>query len=193
MKKQLGTGLGILALAIALTGCGGSPGASSSSASSPAASSPAASSSASPSGSSSSTSAGAAELKTASSSFGERVVAANGKSVYFFAKDAKDSGKSACTGGCATLWPPVTTTSAMPGVDGVSGTIGTIPTADGKMQITINGMPIYFYSKDEDSGDTYGQGVGGVWSLVSPSGSMVTPSSSSTPSSSTPSGSSMGY
>ncbi len=34
MKKQLGTGLGILALAIALTGCGGSPGASSSSASS---------------------------------------------------------------------------------------------------------------------------------------------------------------
>ncbi|WP_442544552.1 COG4315 family predicted lipoprotein [Arthrobacter sp. KN11-1C] len=190
MKKQLGTGLGILALAIALTGCGGSPGASStsSSASSPAASSSAASSSASSGGSSSSTSAGAAELKTASSSFGERVVAANGKSVYIFAKDAKDSGKSACTGGCATLWPPVTTTSAMPAVDGVSGTIGTIPTADGKMQITVNGMPIYFYSKDEDSGDTYGQGVGGVWSLVSPSGSMVTPSSSTTPSSS-----SMGY
>jgi predicted lipoprotein with Yx(FWY)xxD motif len=181
MKKQLGTGLGILALAIALTACGGSPGASSTSSSatspSPTASSPAASS----------TPAGAAELKTASSSVGERVVAANGKSVYIFAKDVKDSGKSACTGGCATNWPAVTTTSTKPAVDGVSGTIGTIPTADGKMQITINGMPIYFYSKDEDSSDTYGQGVGGVWSLVSPSGSMLTPSSS------TPSGSSMGY
>lgn len=186
MKKQLGTGLGILALAIALTGCGGSPGASSSSsATSP---SPAASSSSAPA---SSTPAGAAELKTASSSVGERVVAANGKSVYVFAKDVKDSGKSACTGGCATNWPAVTTTSAKPAVDGVSGTIGTIPTADGKMQITINGMPIYFYSKDEDSSDTYGQGVGGVWFMVSPSGSMLTPSS--TPSSSTPSGSSMGY
>lgn len=186
MKKQLGTGLGILALAIALTGCGGSPGASSSSsATSP---SPAASSSSAPA---SSTPAGAAELKTASSSVGERVVAANGKSVYVFAKDVKDSGKSACTGGCATNWPAVTTTSAKPTVDGVTGTIGTIPTADGKMQITINGMPIYFYSKDEDSSDTYGQGVGGVWFMVSPSGSMLTPSS--TPSSSTPSGSSMGY
>ena len=185
MKKQLGTGLGILALAIALTACGGSPGASSSSSSAtspgPTASSPAASS----------TPAGAAELKTASSSVGERVVAANGKSVYIFAKDVKDSGKSACTGSCATNWPAVTTTSTKPAVDGVSGTIGTIPTADGKMQITLNGMPLYFYSKDEDSSDTYGQGVGGVWSLVSPSGSMVTPSSS-TPSS-TPNGSSMGY
>ncbi|GAB2724006.1 COG4315 family predicted lipoprotein [Arthrobacter bambusae] len=183
MKKQLGTGLGILALAIALTACGGSPGASSTSSSATSPSSAASSSSA----PASSTPAGAAELKTASSSVGERVVAANGKSVYVFSKDVKDSGKSACTGGCATLWPPVTTTSATPAVDGVSGTIGTIPTADGKMQITINGMPIYFYSKDEDSSDTYGQGVGGVWSLVSPSGSMVTPSSS------TPSGSSMGY
>ena len=187
MKKQLGTGLGILALAIALTGCGGSPGASSTSsgATSPG---PAASSSASSSASgTASSSASAAELKTASSSVGERVVAANGKTVYVFTKDVKGSGKSACTGGCAASWPAVTTTSATPAVDGVGGTIGTIPTADGKMQITINGMPIYFYSKDEDSGDTYGQGVGGVWFMVSPSGSMLTPSSS------TPSGSSMGY
>jgi predicted lipoprotein with Yx(FWY)xxD motif len=185
MKKQLGTGLGVLALAIALTACGGSPGASSSSATTAVASSPASSSSSAPAPS---TPAGAAELKTASSSAGERVVAANGKSVYVFTKDVKDSGKSACTGGCAASWPAVTTTSATPAVDGVTGTIGTIPTADGKMQITINGMPIYFYSKDQDSSDTYGQGVGDVWFLVGPSGSMVTPgSSSSTPSSS------MGY
>ncbi|MHA7198424.1 COG4315 family predicted lipoprotein [Arthrobacter alkaliphilus] len=192
MKKQLGTGLGILALAIALTGCGGSPGTSSTSsgATSPG---PAASSSASSSASgTTSSSASAAELKTASSSVGDRVVAANGKTVYVFTKDVKGSGKSACTGGCAASWPAVTTTSATPAVDGVGGTIGTIPTADGKMQITINGMPIYFYSKDEDSGDTYGQGVGGVWFMVSPSGSMLTPSSS-TPSTSTPSPSSMGY
>lgn len=181
MKRQRGTGLGILVLAIALTGCGGSPGASSTSSSatspSPAASSPA--SSAASGAASSSASATAAELKTASSSVGERVVAANGKSVYVFTKDVKGSGKSACTGGCAASWPAVTTTSGTPAVVGVSGTIGTIPTADGKMQITINGMPVYFYSKDEDSSDTYGQGVGGVWFLVSPSGSMVTPSSSS--------------
>src|SRR5947208_1004502 len=186
MKKPLSAGLGVLALAFVLSGCGGSPGASSSSSSSAAPAPGSASPSAmatSPSESSppaSGASAGAAELKTASSSAGERVVGANGKSVYFFTKDIKDSGKSACTGGCATSWPAVTTTSAKPAIDGVAGTIGTIPTADGKMQITINGMPSYYDSKDEDSGDTYGQGVGGVWFLVSPSGSMVTSSASTT-------------
>jgi predicted lipoprotein with Yx(FWY)xxD motif len=177
MKKKLSTGLGVLALAVALTACGGSPGTSASSSSatspSPAASSPAASSPA----PASSAPAAAYDLETATSSAGQVVVAANGMTVYFFTKDVKDSGKSACTGGCAASWPAVTTTSATPAVEGVGGTIGTIPTADGKMQITINGMPIYFYSQDKAAGDVKGQGVGGVWYLVSPSGSMVTGSS----------------
>jgi predicted lipoprotein with Yx(FWY)xxD motif len=41
------------------------------------------------------------------------------------------------------------------------------------MQVTINGMPIYYYSKDQAAGDITGQGVGGVWYLVSPSGEMI--------------------
>ncbi|MHC6222472.1 COG4315 family predicted lipoprotein [Arthrobacter sp. MMS24-S77] len=176
MKKQLGTGLGVLALAIVLSACGGSPGTSTTS------SSPASSSAAAPSPTatspapSSSASAAAYDLETATSSAGQIVVAANGRSVYFFTKDVKDSGKSACTGGCATSWPAVTTTSSTPTAEDVSGTLGTIPTADGKMQITINGMPIYFFGQDKAAGDIKGQGVGGVWTLVSPSGSMVTAS-----------------
>ena len=43
------------------------------------------------------------------------------------------------------------------------------------MQVTINGMPIYYYSKDQAAGDIMGQGVGGVWYLVSPSGEMIRP------------------
>lgn len=178
MKKQLSTGLGVLALAFALAACGGSPGApsSSSTAPSPSASSPATATSPAPS---SSASAEAYDLETASSSAGQIVVGKNGMSVYFFTKDVKDSGKSACTGGCATSWPAVTTTSAKPTGEDVTGTIGTIPTTDGKMQITINGMPIYYYSKDSAAGDVKGQGVGGVWFLVTPSGSMVTSSGTS--------------
>ena len=42
------------------------------------------------------------------------------------------------------------------------------------MQVTINGMPIYYYSKDKAAGDITGQGVGGVWYLVAPSGEMIT-------------------
>jgi predicted lipoprotein with Yx(FWY)xxD motif len=71
-------------------------------------------------------------------------------------------------------WPPVTSTTATPTVNGVTGKIGTIPTTDGKMQVTINGMPIYYSAKDQGPGDINGQGVGGVWYLVSPSGEMIT-------------------
>lgn len=161
MKNKVGFGLGALIVAAALAGCGGSSGTSTSAPPSEASSSPAAS-----------TAAGA-EMKTASSSAGQIVVDSKGMSLYFFTKDVKDSGTSACTGACLQAWPVFTTTSDAPGVDGVAGTVGTIATPDGKKQVTLNGMPLYYYAKDKAAGDVTGQGVGGVWYLVSPSGEMV--------------------
>ena len=53
--------------------------------------------------------------------------------------------------------------------------MGTIATPDGKKQLTINGMPVYYYAKDLGRPATFtGQGVGGVWYLVAPSGEMIT-------------------
>lgn len=161
MKNKVGFGLGALIVAAALAGCGGSSGTSTSAPPSAASSSPAAS-----------TAAGA-EMKTASSSAGQIVVDSKGMSLYIFTKDVKDSGTSACTGACLQAWPVFTTTSDAPGVDGVTGTVGTIATPDGKKQVTLNGMPLYYYAKDKAAGDVTGQGVGGVWYLVSPSGEMV--------------------
>lgn len=69
---------------------------------------------------------------------------------------------------------PVFTTSATPSVEGVTGTLGTITTPDGKKQVTINGMPIYYYAKDKAAGDITGQDVNKVWYLVAPSGEMIT-------------------
>jgi predicted lipoprotein with Yx(FWY)xxD motif len=180
MNHHVGPGLAILALAAALTGCGSSTGtapASSSpatAATSSASSSSAASSSSPSSTSMSSSQAGAAvELKTASSSAGNIVVDAKGMSLYFFTKDTKDSGTSACTGSCLVQWPPLTTTSGAPTAEGVSGKLGTITNPDGKKQVTLNGMPLYYFAKDTKPGDTLGQGVGGVWYLSDPSGGMV--------------------
>ncbi|MFJ4210554.1 hypothetical protein ACIPY2_19040 [Paenarthrobacter sp. NPDC089675] len=164
MKKQLSLGIGGLFLAAALAGCGGSPGTSTSSASAP----PSSSSSA-----ASSTPAAAADMKTASSSAGQIVVDSQGKSLYVFTKDVKDSGTSACTGACLAAWPVFTTTSGTPTVDGVTGKVGTIATPDGKKQVTLNGMPLYYYAKDKAPGDVAGQGVSNVWYLVSPSGEMI--------------------
>ena len=164
MKQRLGTGLAAMALMAALAGCAGSPGTTSTTAAtSPAASSPAASP----------TAAAAVGLKTASSSAGTIVVDANGMSVYFFTKDAKDSGTSACTGACLTMWPPVTSTAATPTAEGVSGTLGTITTPDGAKQVTLNGLPLYYYAQDKKPGDILGQGVSDVWYLASPAGEMI--------------------
>ena len=172
MKQHLGTGLAAMALMAALAGCAGSPGTTSTTAAatSPAASSPAATSAA---PAASPTAAAAVGLKTASSSAGTIVVDANGMSVYFFTKDVKDSGTSACTGACLTMWPPVTSTAATPTAEGVSGTLGTITTPDGAKQVTLNGLPLYYYAQDKKPGDILGQGVSDVWSLASPAGEMI--------------------
>jgi len=115
----------------------------------------------------------AGALKTASTSLGTVVVDGAGMTVYEFDKDTKGSGKSACTGGCASLWPAVTA-SGTPTLTGVSGTVGTITRADGTKQVTLNGHPLYTYANDAKPGDVTGQGVAGIWWVVSPTGSEMT-------------------
>ena len=112
-------------------------------------------------------------MKVASSSAGPIVVDGKGMSLYFFTKDVKDSGKSACVDACLDAWPVFTTTADAPKVDGVTGTVGTIATPDGKKQVTLNGMPLYYYAQDKAPGDVTGQGVNNVWYLVSPGGEMI--------------------
>ena len=46
----------------------------------------------------------------------------------------------------------------------------TVKRADGKLQLTIGGWPVYRYSGDKAAGDTTGQGVGKVWFAVTPAG-----------------------
>lgn len=164
MKQHLCTGLAAAALIAALSGCGGSPGTTTTT---PAATSPAATSAGSP------TAAAAVDLKTASSSAGNIVVDAAGMSVYFFTKDVKDSGTSACTGACLTAWPPLLTTAAKPAAEGITGTLGTITTPDGAKQVTLNGLPLYYFAQDKKPGDVLGQGVNNVWYLATPAGEMI--------------------
>jgi len=180
MKKSIPLVFLAGALGIAaLTGSGSSPtggstqqGSPSSASSSPAGSGPAASAPA---------AAGPVVLKTASTSLGTIVVNEKGMAVYFFDKDTANSGKSACDAGCSMMWPAVKAATPMPGVDGVTGKVGTISRDDGTLQATVNGRPVYTYAKDMAAGDVKGQGVGGIWWAVAPGGDKV---SGSTPGSS---------
>lgn len=95
--------------------------------------------------------------------------------VYMFEGDK--GAVSSCSGACASVWPPVTT-GASPTVSGSasSADLGTIKRSDGTTQITYKGHPLYFFARDKDSGDAYGQGVNGFgadWYVLKPSGSKV--------------------
>jgi predicted lipoprotein with Yx(FWY)xxD motif len=92
----------------------------------------------------------------------------------------KDGAPVACTGQCATFWPPLIlpagTTTAV-GDMGVTG-LGTAKVS-GRVQVTDKGEPLYRFSKDTGPGSAKGEGLatfGGVWHVVQASGSgEVTP------------------
>lgn len=114
--------------------------------------------------------AGAGTLMIADSDLGEIVVDADGMTLYMFDTDTQGSGASSCSGECLTNWPPLTTDGQAPAVQGVTGEVGTIETADGSTQVTLNGWPLYYFAGDAAAGDVNGQGVGGIWWVLSPAG-----------------------
>jgi len=106
--------------------------------------------------------------------FGEALVDGEGRSLYIFTNDTQDSGTSSCTGDCVVNWPPLLTDGDPVAGEGVDeAMLGTITLPDGTTQVTYNGWPLYYYIDDAAAGDAMGQGVGGVWFLVSPTGEMI--------------------
>jgi predicted lipoprotein with Yx(FWY)xxD motif len=113
------------------------------------------------------------------SSLGKILTNSNGMTLYVFTSDSAD--QSTCTDGCAQKWPPLTvaqgvTPTAGPGV---TGALGVFQRADGTYQVTINQMPLYYYSGDAQPGDTNGQGLLGKWYVVDPAGNPITSTQSS--------------
>ncbi|UNK69861.1 hypothetical protein [Microbacterium sp. H1-D42] len=115
----------------------------------------------------------ASELKLADTDLGEIVVTGDGMTAYMFDTDTQGADTSACTGACLQNWPPIIATGDTPKGDGVTGELGTIKTADGKMQVTLNGWPLYLFAGDTKAGDTNGQGVKDVWWVVDAAGEKI--------------------
>jgi len=84
---------------------------------------------------------------------------AQGMTLYYFQPDTATT--SACTGGCASTWPPYLS-SVTPAQGTLSGTLALQTNANGS-QVTYNGHPLYNYSGDTGSGQTNGEGIGNVW------------------------------
>jgi predicted lipoprotein with Yx(FWY)xxD motif len=104
-------------------------------------------------------------LKTAKIGSATVVTNARGFTLYWFAPDTAT--KSNCNGSCAHFWPPVKGPAAAG--SGVTGTLATIKRADGSVQATWNGHPLYTYVGDTAPGMAKGNGLnlsGGVWHEV---------------------------
>ena len=90
-------------------------------------------------------------VSTAKTSVGRILVNSRGHTLYLFGKDR--SGKSACSGQCATSWPPLIA-NGKPRVAGgaKASLIGTTKRADGRLQVTYNHHPLYTFVKDKQKG-----------------------------------------
>lgn len=116
-----------------------------------------------------------------------------GRTLYAFAPDKQQ--KPTCTGTCASVWPPLTTSANPVAGPGTSRSLlGTVKDGNGKMQVTYDHWPLYTYVGDQ-TGKANGQGLlsfGGKWWTIDAQGHLVGSAASSS-SSTTSTTSSYGY
>jgi predicted lipoprotein with Yx(FWY)xxD motif len=122
----------------------------------------------------------AATVNVANSGLGQILVDPQGRTLYLFQADTGTT--SACSGACATAWPPLRATG-QPTVGGGANAslVGTTARSDGNPQVTYNGHPLYSFIQDKKPGDTTGQGLtafGGGWFVLSPAGNQIAGSTS---------------
>jgi predicted lipoprotein with Yx(FWY)xxD motif len=120
-----------------------------------------------------------AVLTVRKTKIGDVLATATGMTVYWYSHDVRGSGKSACSGGCLTAWPAVTGTPVAGAGVTLNGKLGTITRSGGVVQATYNGYPLYTYAADVSAGQTLGNGLGGVWHVITGAdlSSSTTPSS----------------
>jgi predicted lipoprotein with Yx(FWY)xxD motif len=89
-----------------------------------------------------------------------------GYTLYWYSRDIRNGGSSACTGQCLSTWPALTGKPAAVSGIKLNGILGTITRPGGILQATYNGYPLYTFAGDNGPGNTAGNGVGGVWHVI---------------------------
>ena len=101
---------------------------------------------------------------------GDVVTDAKGHVLYRFDKDTASPSTTTCNGTCAVIWKPVLTSGDPLLVDVDRTLVGTVLRLDGTTQLTLKGWPLYWYLGDPAPGKWKGQGVGGTWWVIAPTG-----------------------
>ena len=101
----------------------------------------------------------------------------SGQAVYLLTSDP--AGGSHCSGTCASQWPPLLEKGALHAGPGIAASrLSAFKRSDGREQVMYNHHALYTHA---GAGVTSGAGLasdGGIWYLVSPSGTAVKSTSS---------------
>ena len=105
------------------------------------------------------------------SEFGRMLFNSKRQAIYIFQRDGRR--RSNCYGECARAWPPVFTRGKPRAGRGVKASLlGTTRRRDGRLQVTYNGKPLYYYAH-EGPGQVLCHNVslnGGLWWVIGPNG-----------------------
>ena len=88
------------------------------------------------------------------------LTAKDGMTLYVFDKDA--SGVPSCYADCAKKWPPYVAKTG----EKMGKGWAMVKRTDGTLQWSYDKHPLYFYAADKKKGDKKGNGIGGVWHVV---------------------------
>ena len=113
----------------------------------------------------------AAGIKTATAGGRVVLIDAQGFTLYWYAPDTATA--SSCSGSCATAWPPLLGTPSFASGVSLTGKLGTIKRADGSIQATYDGHPLYLFKADTSVGMATGNNVSGIWWIMTGSGAKI--------------------
>jgi predicted lipoprotein with Yx(FWY)xxD motif len=104
--------------------------------------------------------------------YGPILVDSGCRALYAFTQDV--DGEPTCVDDCAVNWPPLTTTdeAVPPLADELDPSLFSIVQHPDGPQLKVGDWPLYHFAGDAAPGDLNGQGVGGVWWLVAPDGTL---------------------
>ena len=105
------------------------------------------------------------------STLGSILTDSEGKTLYFFSKDTKDT--SECLGGCVSVWPIFYSENLVVDNGLNASDFETITRTDGEIQTTYKGWPLYYFANDNATGDTNGENVNNVWFTAKPDYSVM--------------------
>lgn len=101
---------------------------------------------------------------------GEKTVLIGPTGMSLYVLSAERQQRKGCRDGCAENWPPLLTSQRVTAPTGLHGKLGTRrrPPPDRRLQVTYQGKPLHYWSRDRVPGDTGGDGIGGMWQLAVP-------------------------